>query len=74
MPPRSPENRPPSLLPRRGCIKIIDDPVVEAVELGSPLVGDCGIGADRAEETRSQRGVDSFEQLQEQQALSDRKP
>ena len=50
------------------CIKIMDDPVVEAVELGSPLVGDCGIGADRAEETRSQRGVDSFEQLQEQQA------
>ena len=50
------------------CIKIIDDPVVEAVELGSPLVGDSGIGAGRAEETRSQRGVDSFEQLQEQQA------
>ena len=50
------------------CIKIIDDPIVEAVELGSPLVGDSGIGADRAEETRSQRGVDSFEQLQEQQA------
>jgi hypothetical protein len=43
------------------CIKIIDDPVVEAVELGSPFVGDSGIGADRAEETRSQRGVDSFE-------------
>jgi hypothetical protein len=50
------------------CIKIIDDPVVEVVELGSPVVGASGIGADRAEETRSQRGVDSFEQLQEQQA------
>jgi len=46
----------------------IDDPVVEAVELGSPVVGASGISADRAEETRSQWGVDSFEQLQEQQA------
>jgi hypothetical protein len=43
------------------CIKIINEPVVEAVELGSALVGNSGIGADRAEEARSQRGVDSFE-------------
>ena len=43
------------------CIKIIDEPVVETVELRSPLVSDSGIGADGAKKTRGQRGVDALE-------------
>jgi len=50
------------------CIKVIDDPVVQAVEKRPLLVRDSGIGANGAEETRGKRGVDAFEQLQEHQA------
>ena len=50
------------------CIEIIDDPMVEAIELRSLLVGDSGIGVDWVEETRGQRGVDSFEQFEEHEA------
>ena len=37
------------------CIKVIDDPVVEAVEKRPLLVRDSGIGANGAEETRGKR-------------------
>ena len=47
------------------CVEVIDYAVVEAVELRSPLVSDSGIGADRVKKTRGQRGVDTLEQLQE---------
>ena len=47
------------------CVKVIDDAVVEAIELRALLIRDSGIGADGAEETRRERGVDSFEQFQE---------
>ena len=50
------------------CVKVIDDAVVEAVKLRPLLIRDFGIGADGAEETRRERGVDSFEQFQENQA------
>jgi hypothetical protein len=43
------------------CIKIIDDAVVEAVELRSPLLSDSGIGCDGAKKTRGERGVDALE-------------
>ena len=50
------------------CIKVIDDPVVEAVELRSPLVSDSGISADGTKKSRGQRGVDALEELQEDEA------
>jgi hypothetical protein len=40
------------------CVKVVDDAVVEAIELRALLIRD---GADGAEETRRERGVDSFE-------------
>jgi hypothetical protein len=42
-------------------VEVIDYAVVQAVELGSPLVSDSCIGADRAKKTRGQRGVDALE-------------
>jgi hypothetical protein len=50
------------------CVRVIDDEVIEAVGLRPLLIRDSGIGGDRAEETRRERSVDSFEQLQENQA------
>src|SRR6516164_2184486 len=43
------------------CIKVIDDSVVDAVELSSPLVSDSGVGADGVKKTRGERGVDALE-------------
>jgi hypothetical protein len=34
-----------------GCVKVIDDAVIEAVELRPLLIRDSGVGADGAEET-----------------------
>jgi hypothetical protein len=42
-------------------IKIVDNAVVETIELRSLRVRDFGIGADGAEKTCCQRGVDSLE-------------
>ena len=50
------------------CIKVIDYAVKEAVKLRPLLIRDSGLGADGAEETRRKGRVDSFEQLQENQA------
>jgi hypothetical protein len=50
------------------CVKVIDDAVIEAVELRPLLVRGSGVGTDGAEEASGKRGVDSFEQLQEDQA------
>ena len=43
------------------CIKVIDDAVIEAVELGSLFIPDSSIGGDGAEKACGQRCVDAFE-------------
>jgi hypothetical protein len=50
------------------CVKVIDDAVIEAVELRPLCVRGSGVGSDGAEEASGQRGVDAFEQLEENQA------
>ena len=48
-------------------VEIIDDALIEAIELGSLLLIDPGIAADRAEKAGGERRIDAFEQLQEDQ-------
>jgi hypothetical protein len=48
-------------------IQIIDDAVIETIELRALLVGDSGIGGDRAQQACGQGGVHSLEELQEDQ-------
>ena len=45
--------------------EIVDDALIEAVELGSPLGVEPGICFDGAEKTCRERGIDAFEELQE---------
>ena len=49
-------------------VEIVDDALVEAVELLSVLVLEAGVGRDGREEAGGQRGVDAFEELQEDEA------
>jgi hypothetical protein len=42
-------------------IKIVDNAIVGTIELRSLLVRDFGMGADGAERTCCQRGIDSLE-------------
>jgi hypothetical protein len=49
-------------------IEIVDDALIKAIELRSPLLGDLAICADRAEEADGERRIDPFEQLQEDEA------
>ena len=49
-------------------IEIIDDTLIEAIELRSLLLIDLAICADWAEKAGSERRIDLFEQLQEDQA------
>src|SRR5271166_2371598 len=49
-------------------VEIVDDALVEAVELGPVLAVEPGVGLDRREEAGGQRGVDAFEELQEDEA------
>ena len=46
-------------------VEIVDDALVEAVELRSVLAVEAGVGLDGREEAGSQRGVDAFEELKE---------
>src|SRR5271166_2433472 len=46
-------------------IEVIDDALIKAVELGSALVGELGVGSNRREKTGGQRGVDTLEKLEE---------
>ncbi len=48
--------------------RLIKAPVVEAVELRSPLVSGFGITADGIKKTRGQRGIDALEQFEEDEA------
>ncbi len=57
-----------ALRPTAQCVKVIDDAVIEAVELRPLCVRGSGVGTDGAEEASGQRGVDAFEQLEENQA------
>jgi hypothetical protein len=45
------------------CLKVFDNAVMQAVEWRSSLVRDSAIGANEAEKTRSERGVDCFKQF-----------
>src|SRR5271166_2100711 len=68
----------PFALGRRSCgfeadglnelVEIVDDALVEAVELRSVLALEAGVGLDGREEAGGQRGVDAFEELQEDEA------
>src|SRR5271166_623492 len=49
-------------------VEIVDDALVEAVELGPVLAVEPGVGLDGREEAGGQRGVDAFEELQEDEA------
>ena len=49
-------------------VEIVDDTLIEAVELGSPLGFKPGVRFDGAEKTGREWRVDAFEQLQEDEA------
>jgi hypothetical protein len=48
-------------------IEIIDNTLIEAIELRSLLVVDSSIRANGAKKAGGKRGVDTFEELQEDQ-------
>jgi hypothetical protein len=48
-------------------VEVVGDPLVEAIELGAPVVLETSIGCEWIEETSGQRGVDSLEELEEDQ-------
>jgi hypothetical protein len=50
------------------CIEIIDDTLVEAVELRSPLGFEASIWLDGAEKACGEWGIDALEELQEDEA------
>ena len=49
-------------------IEIVDDALIEAIELRSPLGFEPGICFDGAEQACSEWGIDAFEELQEDEA------
>ena len=49
-------------------IEIVDDALIKAIELRSPLGFEPGICFDGAEKTCREWGVDAFEELQEDEA------
>ena len=53
---------------RTRVIEIVDDALIEAIELRSPLGFEPGICFDRAEQACGEWGVDAFEELQEDEA------
>jgi hypothetical protein len=46
-------------------VQVVGDTLVEAVELGAPVMLETGIGSEWIEETGGQRGVDSLEEFEE---------
>jgi hypothetical protein len=48
-------------------VEVVDDALVEAIKLGSLVILEAGIGSEWIEETGGQRGVDSLEELEEDQ-------
>ena len=44
-------------------VEIVDDALIEAIELRSPLGFKQSICSDGAKETRRERGIDAFEEL-----------
>jgi hypothetical protein len=49
-------------------IEVVDDSLIEAVELGSVLMVESGISWDGTEKACRKRGIDSFKELQEDEA------
>ena len=49
-------------------VEIVDDTLIEAIEFGSPLGFEPDICFDGAEKACGERGVDAFEELQEDEA------
>jgi hypothetical protein len=48
-------------------VQVVGDTLVEAVELGAPVMLETSIGSEWIEETGGQRGVDSLEEFEEDQ-------
>ena len=49
-------------------VEIVDDALIQAIELGSPLGLESGICFDGAEKTGRERRVDAFEEFQKDEA------
>ena len=48
-------------------VQVVDDTLVEAIELGAPVMLETSIGSEWIEETGGQGGVDSLEEFEKDQ-------